>query len=365
MKIGSLEKLFAAAVAAALALPAFAQDNQSAAGQTGGARSSQAGQNDEASGAGQPGGNQAGATGRSAGRAAAAGGASSATEGGLNQDASDDFGARTANFPPQGEEGRGQSGGQGQGQRGQLNDQGLVRWIAAGNEAEIRVNEFAQQQAQNDQVKQFAQRMVQEHTMLGQQLQQAAGQGGQGGQGGASGQGGADGQSGTSDASGQNRANRRNANSAAGGADDQSGNASGQSDNASGGNRRNRAGGAGGAGGADDQATGESGASGRSAAGGGRGGNSPFLALHEEIKRQCAESTIQALREKQGAEFDHAFMHQQVVEHMTMIDTLTVAEQHASQNLKQALQQARQHAEQHLQQAKQIVEQLDKEGQRQ
>lgn len=328
MRIGSLEKLFGAALVTALALPAVAQDNQPAARPAGG----QTSQNDNASGV-----NRSGRTARTARPDAAPGATAEEAAPALDDNAQP--GTRTANFPPQGDEGRAQGG------RGGLNDQGLVRWIAAGNEAEIRVNEFAQQQAQNEQVKQFAQKMVDEHTKLGQQLQQAARQGNA-----------ADDTPAASDANSPNRPNRRNANAAAGGANEQPDNAPDQPAT-----RRPRAGGAAAA---DDTATSDAAAGGRNAAAGGRSGNSPFLAFHEEIKRQCAESTIQALREKQGADFDHAFIHGQIVEHMGMIDTLTVAEQHASANLKQALQEARQHAEQHLQQAKQIADQLDKEGQR-
>ena len=172
MKIGSLEKLFAAAVAGALALPAVAQElGQSAAGQTGAARSSEAGQNEEASGVDRADEGRTQVPGRTARPDRPASGAI------IEEDATrnDASGTRTANFPPQGDD---RAAG-GQGQRGQLGDQGLVRWIAAGNEAEIRVNENAQQKAQNEQVKQFAQKMVEEHTKLGQQLQQAAAQGGQ------------------------------------------------------------------------------------------------------------------------------------------------------------------------------------------
>jgi len=333
MKIGSLGKLFAAAVAAALTLPGYAQQGESAAGQTGEARSGNAGQNDDASGVDRAPGNRDRAPGRTARPDRPVPGAAVRDEAIRDEDS----GTRTANVPPQGDD----RAAAGQGQRGQLGDQGIVRWIAAGNEAEIRVNEAAQQKAQNEQVKQFAQKMVDEHTKLGQQLQQATGQSGQQG---ASGEGASRATAGTATGETQERTARRVAADAADDAREEAENAVEEDAPGRAANRdRNREG---------------------RQAGGMRGGNSPFLAFHEEIKRQCAESTIQALNEKQGAEFDHAFIHQQIVEHMGMLDTLKVAEQHASPDLKKALQQARQHTQQHLEQAKQIAMQLDKEGQR-
>ncbi|MGC1272253.1 MAG: DUF4142 domain-containing protein, partial [Planctomycetaceae bacterium] len=75
--------------------------------------------------------------------------------------------ARTANFPP----------GQGEAHEHQVNDRALARWIATCNEAEIRVNEAAQQQAESDQVKQFAAKMIKDHGMLGDKLSQVTGSG--------------------------------------------------------------------------------------------------------------------------------------------------------------------------------------------
>ena len=345
MRIGTLRSLCAAAVAVALALPAAAQNTESTFEATQGSNAARgaAGEAGTVGPAGQVEGEggvrqQPGTVVRPGQPGTivrpgqpAPGGALIEGEPGIKS------GTRTANFPPSDEAGQAQ---------GQINDQALVRWIAAGNEAEIRINEFAQQQAQNDQVKQFAQKMVQEHTKLGEQLRQAA-QGGQGG-----GQPGATGR----------RAGERDRSARPGAADQNDADgASGRRPRA--GERRNNA--------ADDnnvsllqdeQQGRRAGQAGRPGAAM-RGGNNPFVALHEEIKRQCAESTIQALREKQGQEFDHSFMHQQVIEHMAMLDTLKVAQNHASQNLRPALQEAQRHTQQHLEQAKQILEQLEQQRQ--
>jgi putative membrane protein len=63
----------------------------------------------------------------------------------------------------------------GGGQTSQL-DKHLAKLLIAKNEAAIKVNEFAQQQAQDQQVKQYASKMVEAHQQLNQKLQQVAGQ---------------------------------------------------------------------------------------------------------------------------------------------------------------------------------------------
>lgn len=264
-------------------------------------------------------------------------------------------GRRTANFPPQTD--RQAQGRQGQGQ-GQLGDAALVRWISANNESEIRISEVAQQKAQNEQVKQFAQMMVDEHTKLGQQLQQAANEGGQGQQ------------RGTNNSGIQERnPNRRNARENESGTDGTGRNPSSRSnDDASDDNNvafqqeeqnnpelqgrlRN----------ADQNADLHSGA----AAGGHmRGGSNAGVALHEQITEACTQSLIQALQSKNGAEFDKAYMGQQVLAHMETLDTLKVISQQASSpQLKQTLQQAQQSTQQHLQKAKDVMKQIENERQ--
>jgi putative membrane protein len=64
---------------------------------------------------------------------------------------------------------------QSSGQSGQV-DKHLAKLLIAKNEAAIKLNEFAQQQAQDQQVKQFASQMVEAHQQLNQKLQKVAGQ---------------------------------------------------------------------------------------------------------------------------------------------------------------------------------------------
>jgi len=244
---------------------------------------------------------------------------------------------RTANFPP------------GQGEvRAQLGDQALVRWIAACNEAEIRVNEAAQQQAESDQVKQFAATMIKDHGMLGDKLRQA----------------GSAGREDRPDAPRRGDAIERNVRERDAlnrDATDDAPDARPRRPEARPGTRNNDA--------ADDNqvlfqpgaqpgATRRPARSADDASRGMRGGN-PVLMFHEEVTKQCTETTIAALKEKKGADFDHAFMHQQVMAHMSMLDTLKVAGNHASPELKPTLDEAAQHTQAHLDEAKQILEQLE------
>ena len=85
----------------------------------------------------------------------------------------------------QGQQQRQQAGQsqQSPGQSGQV-DKHLAKLLIAKNEAAVKINEFAQQQAQDQQVKQYASQMVEAHQQLNQKLQEVAGtsQGRQGAQ---------------------------------------------------------------------------------------------------------------------------------------------------------------------------------------
>lgn len=62
-----------------------------------------------------------------------------------------------------------------QGGEGRMNaDQHFIKEAAADNQFEIQLGQFVSQQSQNDQVKQLAQQMVQDHQQAQQQLQQIA-----------------------------------------------------------------------------------------------------------------------------------------------------------------------------------------------
>lgn len=261
-----------------------------------------------------------------------------------------------------------------------VSDRALVRWIGAANEAEIRVAEAAQQQAESDQVKQFAAKMIEDHGAFGDKLRQAANEGQRGGErpgleerrrpeGQPQSREGRPQALPPNDPNAPTRqpdANRPGAQIDA--IDDGSVAFQPGTQPAQPGTRPAQPGTQprerfAQPGERPEGALRERGRPEGAARGGMRGGN-PLLAFHEEVTEQCAASTIEALKQKQGADFDHAFMHQQLMSHMAMLDTLKVAGNHASPNLKPTLDEAQQTAMQHVDQAKQILEQLENQRQR-
>jgi predicted outer membrane protein len=271
-------------------------------------------------------------------------------------------GTRTANFPPQGRLA---------GARGQLGDAALVRWISADNESEIRISEVAQQKAQNEQVKQFAQMMVDEHTKLGQKLQQASAQGGQGAQ------------RGLNDNSGieERSTNRRNVRDNVPNARENESGAEGArrnpntrtNDNANDDNNvafqqeeeRNNSALQGRLRNANRNAESQNEAAESGAAAGGmRRGGDAGVALHEQIKQACTQAFVQDLQSKNGPEFDKCYVGQQILAHQDTLETLKIIGQQASSpELKQTLQQAQQSTQQHLQKAKDLMKQIENERQ--
>jgi putative membrane protein len=51
-----------------------------------------------------------------------------------------------------------------------MNDRDFVKKALEGGDAEVQLGQLAQQKSQSDDVKQFAQKMVQDHTQMGDQL---------------------------------------------------------------------------------------------------------------------------------------------------------------------------------------------------
>jgi predicted outer membrane protein len=92
----------------------------------------------------------------------------------------------------------------------------------------------------------------------------------------------------------------------------------------------------------------------------------PALMLTRQIKEECFALTAKALGEKQGAEFDKAYIGQQIMAHMLMKAELKGSEPFASEQLKPVIQEGMEVTEQHLARAKDIMEQLKGDsGQRQ
>jgi putative membrane protein len=204
----------------------------------------------------------------------------------------------------------------------------LANCILTKNQSEIELAQLAQQQSQNPEVKQFAQKMIQDHSKFAQQLQQLAGvraepgrtpgatTPGEGRQ--------FDAQPGASDTTrlpgspGATQPINRNANQSV------AGSAQAHMQNAA-------------------------------------------LQQLAQIERQIAERCQQAIRDelqqKSGAEFDKCYVGAQVGAHMHMLAALEVIGQQVQGPLAQVVQQAQPTVQQHLDHAKQLMQQLEQGSQ--
>ena len=81
-----------------------------------------------------------------------------------------------------------------------------------------------------------------------------------------------------------------------------------------------------------------------------------WVAIHRELGEQCLASTKQELTRKQGPEFDHCFMGQQFGAHMQVADMLKVLKRHASPQLAEQIDKSSQVVQAHLQEARQFME---------
>lgn len=86
--------------------------------------------------------------------------------------------------------------------------------------------------------------------------------------------------------------------------------------------------------------------------------DSQILPLMHEVHQRCLASTQRYLQNKQGQQFDDAYVGIQIVQHMQMLDKLAVASEHASPQLQQVLQQGTQTAQTHLEHAEKLMQQL-------
>jgi predicted outer membrane protein len=176
------------------------------------------------------------------------------------------------------------------------------------NQAEVELGEFAQQQAQSPEVKEFAQMMVQDHNKLIQKLKQVAGTQGTANR--TEGQLGERALPANRDVAGQNaaelNATNRTANSNS----------------------------------AVDQ----------------------LLTLERQIVERCTQAAKEELQQKQDAEFDKCYIGSQIGGHMHMLAALEVIQQQGPEQLQQIAQQAQPNVQKHLDQAKQIMKQLEGAG---
>ena len=81
--------------------------------------------------------------------------------------------------------------------------------------------------------------------------------------------------------------------------------------------------------------------------------------LKKEMSQQCLATLTAELEKKSGPEFDRCFMGQQLFAHLAMWDALKVFEKHASPEFQQTLASAQHKTEQHLQEARRILKDLE------
>jgi predicted outer membrane protein len=171
------------------------------------------------------------------------------------------------------------------------------------NQGEVEIGEFAQQQAQNPEVKEFARQMVQDHQKLVQELQPlAAVQGNQ--------------------ASDRARSTT-------------SPTATGQ---------------------ADTDATSPTGAANANSA------VDQLVSLEKQIAKHCTQALRDELQQKQGAEFDMCYIGSQIGAHMQMLSALEVLSQQGPEQIQQVAQKAQPIVQQHLDHAKNLAKQLESQS---
>jgi predicted outer membrane protein len=84
-----------------------------------------------------------------------------------------------------------------------------------------------------------------------------------------------------------------------------------------------------------------------------------FVSLKRELGEKCLQTAIAELEQKSGAEFDKCFVGMQIVAHLHAIDAMLVFQNHVSPELNKVLAEGIQTSRGHLQQAKDLAKRLD------
>jgi predicted outer membrane protein len=230
-------------------------------------------------------------------------------------------------------------------------DQQIAFFLWSGAQKEIEISKIAQQQAQDKRVKQFAEKMIEEHSQQVSKLEQFAGQMQRAG---TTRTDSTESQPGSNDSPGTNESRASNQRDRAGtsqteGRDTNKDKPSGTKERPQEGVEPAREG-----------ATEQSGTRGTTPSVSGQGLN--WLEVHQQLNQRCLASAKKELSSKKGADFDACYMGMQVFGHMEMLDQLQVFSQHASGKLQQDLEQGIAMTQQHLTEARQILEQVKGAG---
>ncbi len=189
-------------------------------------------------------------------------------------------------------------------------DSVLVTWLIVDNENAVALARIAQQRAQSPEVKQFAQRMIDDHNQILQKLHQCRPTNGNGSRLG----------TGTGPGTGTGTGVGR----------DPKGEYPGTRETMP-----------------------------RDASGVLSSGPLDHEKLVRDLGRKCLESHTRLLQEKQGAEFDRCFMGMQVGAHIKAVDTLEVFQSYASPALRPTLEEGLRTVQMHLQDAKDLAKRTD------
>jgi predicted outer membrane protein len=191
-------------------------------------------------------------------------------------------------------------------------DQKIAVCLLLGNQEEVALAQFAQQRSQNEQVRKFAQQMIEHHQQAISKIEQAA-----------------------PEAASLNLQLR-------GGTEGEAA----ASTNASG---------------VRPASAEEPVATTASAAN--TGSDQRGVQLAQSVKQECLNLTQQELAQKQGAEFDKAYIGQQIGAHIGMLAELRGSKNFATDQLQQVITEGEQMTQKHLAEAKQIMSQLkDQQG---
>lgn len=235
------------------------------------------------------------------------------------------------------------------------NDAILATWLAVANENEIALARLAQQRAQSAEVKQFAQKMIDDHTQMLTKLQQfgARTTGGVGTVGFGERDTTRPGERGTG---GTTRPGERGTGGTAQGGERGTGDTTrpGGTGSGTGGTEPGNQGVFGDRGNRTGQPQDASMRMG--------GGSLDHVALLQDLGRKCRQSATEMLNEKQGAEFDKAYMHMAVAAHVHSKDTIEVFRNYSSDRLRTGLDEALRTVNTHLEHAKTLCKKTDEAG---
>jgi len=87
-----------------------------------------------------------------------------------------------------------------------------------------------------------------------------------------------------------------------------------------------------------------------------------WVTVHKEVGEQCLESSKKELGRYEGADFDKAYMGHQIVAHMKMVDELKVFKNYATGQLQQDIEEGIDTAEHHLKEARKIMDDQKDKG---